>query len=477
MSAITYIQLKTNIDCIRQIKTVRIIQRMNEHARLFLTAVLSNEKKDDFIEKNLCKEQVILSSNEDTQMTLFQGMILEAQTEAIGGVYYLKIKAISNSYLTDLKKVSRSFQDKKMTYEKLIKNIISDYPSGDILDLASKGKALEHLIVQYEETDWEFLKRLASHFHVGILPSVTHEGPKIIMGVPKGSSAGSMDCSSYKMVKHLDKHLKSSKNGGGQLNEADSMEYLLETEKNYTIGDQLTFQNIPLYIKSKEASMSGGILKFKYALSSQAGFYEDYIYNENIAGISLKGKVLDIKEDKLKVQLEIDDSQNKEKAWKFPYATPYAAEGHSGWYCMPERGDTVLVHFPSHKEEDAYGMNSVRVKDKDSDDFDDPDIKIFRTKNGKEIRFSPEEILITCLSGIDEITGKKQNIYIKLHQDTGIEIVSSEPIQFKSDKGIRLDAEDSIQLLASKEIRLTCKTSEILINEKIDICGEDVKIN
>ena len=214
-----------------------------------------NEKKDDFIEKNLCKEQFILSSNENTQMTLFQGMILEAQTEAIGGVYYLKIKAISNSYLTDLKKVSRSFQYKKMTYEKLIKNIISDYPNGDILDLASKGKALEHLIIQYEETDWEFLKRMASHLHAGILPSVTH-----------------------KMVKHLDKHLKSSKNGGGQLNEADSMEYLLETEKNYTIGDQLTFQNIQLYIKSKEVYMSGGILKFKYALSSQAGFYEDYIF-------------------------------------------------------------------------------------------------------------------------------------------------------------------------------------------------------
>ena len=477
MSAITYIQLKTNVDCIQQIKSIRIIQRMNEHARLFLTAVLSDEKKDDYIKKNLSKEQFILSSNGDSQTTLFQGMVLEAHTETIGGVYYLKIKAISNSYLTDIKTVSRSFQDKKMTYEKLMKSIVSEYPNGDILDHASKGKLLDHLTIQYEETDWEFLKRMASHFHAGILPSLTHEGPKIIIGVPKGSSAGTMDCSSYQMVKHLDKHLKSSKNGGNQLNETDSIEYLLETEKNYDIGDQLTCQNMQLYIKSKEASMSGGILKFKYALSSQAGFYEDSLYNEAIAGVSLKGKVLDIIEDKLKVHLEIDDTQNKTKAWKFPYATPYSAEGHSGWYCMPERGDTVLIHFPSHKEEDGYGMNSVRVKEKDSENFDDPDIKIFRTKNGKEIRFSPEEILITCLSGIDEITGKKQNIYIKLHQDTGIEIISSEPIQFKSDKGIRMEAEDSIQLMASKEIRLTCKTSEILIDEKIDICGEDVKIN
>jgi uncharacterized protein (DUF2345 family) len=144
---------------------------------------------------------------------------------------------------------------------------------------------------------------------------------------------------------------------------------------------------------------------------------------------------------------------------------------------MPERGDTVLIYFPTHKESDAFGMNSIRKTNKDSDDFDDPDIKIFRTKNGKEIRFSPEEILITCSNGIDEVTGEDQNIYIKLHQDKGIEIISSGPIKFKSGKKIRMEAEDAIELFASNEIRLTCKTSEILIDDKIDICGEDVKIN
>lgn len=477
MSATTYVQLETNINCIQQIKHVRIRQRMNEHAQLFLTGIISEQNKDDFFQKNLDQEQIILTSHGTSKKTLFQGMIQEVHTEITTGLCHIKIKAISNSFQMDIKPVSRSFQDKKLTYEKLMKQMISQYPSGDIMDHASRGKALGHLIVQYEETDWEFLKRLASHFHTGIFPSVTHEGPKITIGSPSGNHIEFPDSGSYEIVKHISNHLKASKNGGSNLNAADFIQYALESTENYEIGDQLTFQNIQLQIKEKEAFMSGGILKFRYTLCSQAGFYENQAYNETITGVSLKGKVLDVIEDQVKVHLEIDDSQNKSKAWKFPYSSPYTAEGHSGFYCMPERGDTVLIHFPNSKEWESYGINSLRVKEKDSNDFDDPDVKIFRTKNGKEIRFGPEEILITCLTGVNEFTGRKQNIYIKLHEDTGIEIISSQPINVRSDKGIRLDAEDSIQLLAEEEIRLTCKTSEILINEKIDICGEDVKIN
>jgi len=41
MSSITYANLKTNIDCIQQIRSVRVVQRMNEHGRLFLTGILN----------------------------------------------------------------------------------------------------------------------------------------------------------------------------------------------------------------------------------------------------------------------------------------------------------------------------------------------------------------------------------------------------------------------------------------------------
>jgi hypothetical protein len=43
-------------------------------------------------------------------------------------------------------------------------------------------------------------------------------------------------------------------------------------------------------------------------------------------------------------------------------------------------------------------MSSVRTQDKKTDKTDDPDVKYFRTKDGKECRFSPEEMI-----GISEL--------------------------------------------------------------------------
>ncbi|TCO67911.1 hypothetical protein [Marinisporobacter balticus] len=271
--------------------------------------------------------------------------------------------------------------------------------------------------------------------------------------------------------------MKSSKNTNPSLKQSDTIEFHIETEKDYEIGDKVTYQNIHLYIKSKEVEMENGILDFRYALSTKMGLSQDQLYNEQITGMSLKGKVLKIVRDKVKVHLEIDKFQDNNKAWEFPYTTMYTAEGNSGWYCMPEINDTVFIYFPTKEEHQGVGMNAIRVMNKGTDKISNPDIKYFRTIDGKELKFSPDEIKITCINGIDKETGESKVIYIKLNQDNGIEIVSSEPISFKTDKGIKLEAEDTIKILAGEQIKLKCKTSEISIDSKIDICGEDVRIN
>jgi hypothetical protein len=53
MSAIIYSQLSINLECIQQIKKVRMRQRINEHAFLYLTAILSDQYKDDYVKKTL----------------------------------------------------------------------------------------------------------------------------------------------------------------------------------------------------------------------------------------------------------------------------------------------------------------------------------------------------------------------------------------------------------------------------------------
>ena len=183
-------------------------------------------------------------------------------------------------------------------------------------------------------------------------------------------------------------------------------------------------------------------------------------------------------QDTVKVQLEIDAEQTKkEEAYPFPYTTSYTAEGNSGWYCMPEVDDTVMIYFPTKEEKDAVGVNSLRVLEKGGDRMSDPAVKYFRTKNGKELKFSPEEILITCCNGTDEQTGEKHVIYIRLNEKNGIQIISTEPILLKSDQNIDFQAGDQIFLVAKEEIVFKCKTSQITVNQMVDIAGKEVRIN
>ena len=282
----------------------------------------------------------------------------------------------------------------------------------------------------------------------------------------------------YSIEKDIENYLKSSQNDNENLKELDTVLFHIQTNRNFNIGDSATFQNISLYIKQKTMKMQKGVMIYDYILSSENSFTQDSICNENIAGISLKGKVLEVVEDMVKVQLEIDAEQTKkEESYLFPYTTMYTAEGSTGWYCMPEIDDTVMIYFPTEQEKYAVGVNSIRVQNKGSDKIGDTDVKYFRTKNGKELKFSPEEILITCCNGTDEKTGEKHITYIRLHDNNGIEMMSTEPIFLKSDDNIALQAKEQIFFAAKEEIVFKCKTSQITINDMVDIAGKEIRMN
>lgn len=476
MEPITYSQLKTNIEIIQRIEQFRIVQSMNDHASLFLSGIIDEKYKDDYV-KEMAEGKVIeiYTEEDSTRLTLFKGMLKSECVKFVQGVYYLELEGISFSFLLDIKKKNRSFQDTTLTYYELVKGIVKLYTDGDVQDTASGGAGIGQLLVQYEETDWQFIKRLASHFHKGIIPMITYDGPKIVFGTKAGKNIGKIEDFNYYVSKNIEKYLKLKNDKLPELNQTDVMTYHVETTKVYDIGDEVIYQEQKLFIRKKECEMINSTVYFRYELTSLQGFLQEEVYNENLVGVSIQGTVIDRVSDRVKVKLAIDDNQVKENAWEFPYTTIYSAEGNTGWYCMPEIGDTVNIYFPEKEEQYAVGMNSIRVNTTEEDKVSNPDVKYFRTADGKELKFTEEEICITCCDGKD--AKSKKEIYIKLNHSDGIEIVSTEPINFISGKDISLQADNNIKILASDEIQLSCKTSEITINSKIDICGKDVRIN
>ncbi|MNP76978.1 hypothetical protein D3C76_1743140 [compost metagenome] len=70
-----------------------------------------------------------------------------------------------------------------MTYDQLLHSVLEDYPNSDYLNYIAEGEELGGLTMQYRETDWEFVKRLASRFYVPLIANHTFKMPKFTLGM------------------------------------------------------------------------------------------------------------------------------------------------------------------------------------------------------------------------------------------------------------------------------------------------------
>lgn len=462
----TYRQIQTDLEMIREITDFTLTEEVNEHGHCVIKGIIADGSQDKLVLEKRNGDTVRVFLNDGT--TLFYGIMEEISVYQDGDLYKAEIKLISATYFMDIDKKSRSFQDKKQTYEEILKLITGAYNGADILDNVSKGKAIQSLIVQYEETDWEFLKRLVSHFHAGLLPDTHFKDPKVYFGLRKETTSDEIHSFSYTLEKDLSSYKKYVAEKHEDYTETDAIHYQITSDQYYKTGSSIRFQGKNLFIKKLEAWKERGEAVFRYWLYTEKGLEQPRLYAQRLTGVSIGATVIESVHDKVLVKLEIDDKEPDSKSvWEFPYQTMYMAGEEGGWYCMPEPGDTVSVYFPDKNEEHAVAENSSRKGSSRNDSVKDPSIKYFRTIHGKEIRFTRKAVIITCRDGTS----------ITLDEEDGISIDSESGITLSSGEGISINAEESIEFYASDYIQLHCKKSRIRMDTMIDISGPDVRIN
>lgn len=456
---------------LKELVELRLEKKINHHTMLYFTGVVAEELKDSDIDKTKCETQVEVNLVSDSENTpLFKGVALNVEIKAVRGVYYIEVEAVSHTYILDVMLKSRSFQNKGMAYSGLVKKVISDFAGADFMDVASNGKSIEKFTMQYQETDWEFLKRMASRFNAGLVPDSISDKPKFYFGVHEGASNKSLEEYHYCVRKKISDFRNSSENYIKGIDENDFIYYEVETGEFMDIGCKVDFKGKSLFVCESVSQMEEGILRHHYILTPKKGLSQNNLYNDKIIGLSIEGEVLEVSKDNVKVHLEIDKEQSAGEAWWFSYSSGYTAEGNSGWYCMPELKDHVLVHFPDNKEENGISISSVR-KDSEkatNNKVDNPDVKYFRTKSGKELMFSPEEILISAKDG---------EIFIKLNEKEGIQIYSTKPVKITTKEDLVMVADKNVVITAKDNINLTCKDSSITMDGTVSLKGKEVKTN
>ncbi|MCP3746557.1 contractile injection system protein, VgrG/Pvc8 family [Paenibacillus sp. A3M_27_13] len=451
----------TELECtgpypLQTISELRIERKLNDHARLKISGWLDEEQRDHYIEQDQDNEPVIIrtkTENGQPERILFHGLLVHAETRMVRGIYYVELEAVSHTIQLDITPVTRSYQDTLMPYGNLIKQIIQKHNQADVIDNITDSTILHEFTLQYRETDWAFLKRMASRFGTVLIPEISLNGPKFWFGMPEGQ---------YVEMKHPVYRTRRSFDP----KRTAEFSYMMESETLARPGDLTNWNGEQWMVAEVTSELRKGLLLHEYELVHEQGIQQTEILCPHLTGASFEGRVIEAKSGRIRIHLTVDEKQDQDKAWWFPYASSYTAEGHSGWYVMPERGDTVSVRFPTEQEADGYAASSIRQGRSSSPKLTDPATKYWGTPHGKAIKLSASEL---------KVTAKSEQVHISMN-GSGIQVVSEHELSLSAGKTLSLHADGELNIQAAEAIYFKAGSSSLVLDGETDIRSAKVQL-
>lgn len=437
------------------IEDITITEEMGEHGRATITGLLEEGEEKNVIEKFTMDTKMKII--QDGQV-LFCGLPVNVSVEQEGESYELFVELISSSVLLDIEKQSKSYQDKSNTYQNIFKELVGKV-NGECLDLASKGAAQKGPYIRYQETSWEFIKRMASYVGAKVCAVCDEPKPKIVVGIQKGKSH-TEKCYEYKIQKDM-KEILTKRNQVSGVKEKSFPCYQVESQVFYHLGDMVTYQGNPYIVYRRKSAMQKEELIHTYEFRQEAAIVQEPLYQEELSGVSIIGTILAIEGDKLKLHLSIDEGQDKGKAYPYSFTSSYTANGSTGWFAMPEIGQSVELFIPGKDETKAYITKVSRTDGADNSKTSDPSTKYFGTAEGKEMVLSPSDITFTAKEG---------ETYLTLSGSEGVTVQTSKDISLKTDQGVEIFCE-SFEATSKDKIILATQNTSIIVDDVMHIKG------
>lgn len=239
----------------------------------------------------------------------------------------------------DREKKKQSFRKAEMTYGKVVQKVIENHQGTGVIWNIRDDKNIDVPLIQYDETDWEFLMRICSHFHEIIVPDLQTGRLSFHFGM----HAGKMQ--SGEEIEILGNGFDNSYFYNGcyesGMPRTQTLYLEIKSKENWQMGDFLLYEGRNYQIYSRRIQFENGELFFVYRLGMKGMFYSSRIYNSALAGVRLEGVIRKTEEESVYMQLDIDE----EKHADFPWA--WRPETNNLSYCMPETGTKVVLYLPT----------------------------------------------------------------------------------------------------------------------------------
>lgn len=423
---------------IQKLNDCCICQETGGHGELFLRAYA---EKDWFDEVKSFQPIRLYVSGEQEQ-TLFCGVLTEFVEESAGEIEEIRMKAKSYTYLMDIKKKSRTFQDTAMTYTQLLASILNEYGDGGFLS-AVEDRPIGELVIQYQETDWDFLKRVFSRIYSPLTGEMGLPSIRIYAGVPVKEE----EIRNYELQEITQdfEQCAALREMGYKIRDVEGMRCQIVTRQLCGIFTRCQVHGIWMMAECVRGYLEHGLFKTAAVLKRKEAIVELPRFPINLVGAALEGTVLDVKGERVRLHFNIDGDRGSNDCYWFPYSTPSASPDGSGWYYMPEIGDRLRVYFPTKQMKDVLAISAVSSYEGKAgpDRMADTSTKYLRSASGQEMNLSSRGAYFASAGEMASMmVGSDGRICIKGQQ-------------------IEITAEESIDVTEAQEVTFHSKTGAV----------------
>lgn len=422
-----------------------ISRGVDGHAKAELAMLIRDDKEEPYVGMLTGETWVKITgvSGQEggagsTGTVLFHGIVTDFRFSHDSRGTTLALELASGTVLMDLKPHFRVFQNETASCAQIHRQLAGAYQDGQVSFSEGSGNLTLGVLIQYQETDWEFLKRIAARTGLYLVPDALRKGVKYTVGLPEGIKRAPQPGQTVVRLA-MDEYMEKSCNGMASLQAADMLELIFTDREIYQLGDSIPYQGKEYFICHILTEYKGGECVHTYRCRGKDAIRRLPVPHPGLAGCSFDAIVTDVKADKVQIEIAQDEWKAADgKKW-FPYSTVYSSPDGTGWYCMPEKGDSVRLYVPG-REEDSFVLSAVH-KETDSA-RQNPDYKSLKTKYGKEVLFTPDAILMTNNKGMT----------VEMNDRDGITITSDKDIVIEAEENLTVSSANASLLIAADDI-------------------------
>ncbi len=432
---------------IYSLSNMEIRHDVNAHATVRLSVTVKEEDQPEVLCRDWSDTEITVLKEGEGSELLFAGIIEKLLCHKEGRLLTVLICGISETAKLDREKKKQSFQKAEMTYRQVVQKVTQNTQAAGIVWNIRDDKSIGTPLIQYEETDWEFLIRIASHFHEVLIPNMQSGKPKLHFGMRMGREQDGDE------IEILGNGLDDSyyQNGCYEsgLPRTESLYIEAKSKENWQLGDFLLYEGRRYQVYSRRILFEQGELYFVYRLGMRGTFYRKKADNLALAGVRLEGTIRKTEEESVYIQLDIDEEERADFPWI------WAPETNNLSYCMPETGTKAALYLPTQEEKDGRVILAA-VHNADNGRYTDVQKREFATLYRKKIGLYPDRLFAEGTDG---------TVSICMEDASGVSI--------KSQTGISLLADGEIFLTGKKidaftPVDLVCRTSQ----SNLELCRD-----